>query len=296
MRRFRPTFTLRYLYACRPRINISVNMSDLSGKVALITGASSGIGAATAILFARLGVKLSLTGRNEVNLQRICDECARVGPADTQPPLTVVAELSCEADVINLVDATVKKFGRLDILVNNAGIAELGTIETTSLEQYDRVMGVNVRAAFQLTMLCAPHLIATGGNVVNVSGVSGTRSIAGFLVLCMSKSAVDQMTSCTALELAPKGVRVNSVNPGVIVTEGFVQAATSVYAEQYAEFMERQKETHPLGRVGEAEEVAQAITFLASSNSASFITGQHLHVDGGLHLASLTSLVYSESK
>jgi len=144
-------------------------MDDLSGKVALITGASSGIGAATALLFARRGAKLSLSGRNEVNLQRVGDECARAG---TERPLVVVAELTCEPDVANLVDATVKKFGRLDILVNNAGILDLGSIETTSLEQYDREMGVNVRAAFQLTTLCVPHLIATRGNVVNVSSIA----------------------------------------------------------------------------------------------------------------------------
>ena len=94
-------------------------MSDLKGKVALITGASSGIGAATAIVFARLGAKLSLTGRNEVNLKLTSDECVRVQPADTEQPLMVLAELTSEADVINLVDATIKKFGRLDILVNN---------------------------------------------------------------------------------------------------------------------------------------------------------------------------------
>jgi len=257
-------------------------MDDLNGKVALITGASSGIGAATAILFARRGAKLSLTGRNEVNLQRVGDECVRVGPANTERPLMVVADLSCEADVNNLADATIKKFGRLDILVNNAGIAELGTIETTSLEQFDRVMRVNLRAAFQLTMLCVPHLIATRGNIVNVSSIIGSRSLAGMLVCSMSKSAMDQMTACTALELASKGVRVNSVNPGVIDTPAVPRMGMS--DEQLAKFFEHQKEVHPLGRVGDAEEVAQAIAFLASS-SASFITGEHLHVDGGRHAA-----------
>jgi len=188
-------------------------MNDLNGKVALITGASSGIGAATAILFARRGAKLSLTGRNEVNLQRVGDQCVRVGPANTERPLMVVADLSREEDVTKLVDATVKNFGRLDILINNAGIVEFDSIETTSLEQYDRVMGLNLRAAFQLTTLCVPHLIATGGNIVNVStNLTGTRSMSGLVVYCMSKSAVDQMTGCAALELASKGVRVNSVN------------------------------------------------------------------------------------
>ena len=265
-----------------PRSN-NIAMDELNGKVALITGASSGIGAATAILFARRGAKLSLTGRNEVNLQRVCDDCVRVGPANTERPLIVVADLGCEADVTKLADATVKKFGRLDILVNNAGSPEFGTIETASLEQFDRAMRVNLRAVFQLTMLCVPHLIATRGNIVNVSSIAGTRSLAGILVSSMAKSAIDQMTSCTALELASKGVRVNSVNPGVIDTGIFTRSA-GMSDEDHTQFLEHHKTTHPLGRVGDAEEVAQSIAFLASS-SASFITGEHLHVDGGWHAA-----------
>jgi len=260
-------------------------MFDLKGKVTLITGASSGIGAATAVLFARLGAKLVLSGRNEANLQRTCDECVRVCPADAEQPLLVTANMYSEADVANLVDATTKKFGRLDILVNNAGVTEFGTIETTSLEQYDRVMNVNVRATYQLTMLCVPHLITTRGNIVNVSSINGTRSFPGDLAYGMSKAALDQMTSCTALELASKGVRVNSVNPGVIVTE--IHKRGGMSDDDYAKFLEHQTETaHPLGRVGDVEEVAQAIAFLASGN-ASFITGEHLHLDGGRHATCL---------
>jgi len=152
------------------------------------------------------------------------------------------------------------------------------------LEQYDRVMNITVRSAYQLTMLCVPHLITTCGNIVNVSSVTGTRSFPGVLAYCMAKSAVDQMTSCTALELASKGVRVNSVNPGVIVTE--VHKRGGLSDDAYAKFLEHSKTTHPLGRVGDAEEVAQAIAFLASSN-ASFITGEHLHIDGGRHATCL---------
>ena len=135
-------------------------MCNLTGKVALITGASSGIGAATAVLFARLGAKLAITGRNEANLQRTCDECVRVAPAQAEQPLMIIADLRSESDVARLVDTTITKFGRLGILVNNAGIGEFDTIETTSLEQYDRIMNVNVRSVYQLTMLCVPHLIA----------------------------------------------------------------------------------------------------------------------------------------
>lgn len=259
-------------------------MSDLNGKVTLITGASSGIGAATAVLFARSGAKLALSGRNEVNLQHTRDECVRVLPAGADQPLLVIADMCSEADVARLVDTTIEKFGRLDILINSAGIIEFGSIETTSLEQYDRVMNVSVRSAYQLTMLCVPHLIATRGSIVNVSSVTGTRSFPGLLAYCMAKAAVDQMTCCTALELASKGVRVNSVNPGVTVTE--VHKRGGLSDDDYAKFLEHSKTTHPLGRVGNVVEVAQAIAFLASGSS-SFITGEHLHIDGGRHATCL---------
>jgi len=255
-------------------------MSDLSlgGKVALITGASSGIGEETAKLFARRGAKLALTGRNEVNLQRVKDECIALGPDGAEHPLTVIVDLSSEADVINLVDTTIKKFGRLDILVNNAGIFEFGTIESTSLEQYDRIMRVNVRSVYQLTMLCVPHLIAARGNIVNVSSVYGMRSVAGNIAYCMSKSAIDQLTNCTALELASKGVRVNSVNPGFTNTPAVRQDGMS--DDDLAKLHEYFAGVHPLGRIGEPDDIAQSIAFLASSD-ASFITGEHLFVAGG---------------
>lgn len=254
----------------------STMMSSLSGKVALITGASSGIGAAAAVLFARLGAKLALTGRNESNLQKVGKDCSGHGDA----PLLLVGDLTCEEDAKRIIDDTVKRFGRLDVLVNNAGILELGSIETTSLEQYDRVMNVNVRTVYHLTMLAVPHLIKTQGSIVNVSSVNGTRSFSGVLAYCLSKSALDQLTRCTALELASKKIRVNSVNPGVIITD--LQRRGGLDEETYQKFLERSKETHPLGRAGEPEEVARAIAFLASDD-ASFITGEHIHIDGGRH-------------
>lgn len=257
-------------------------MCDLKDKVALITGASSGIGAGTAIRFAKLGAKLSLNGRDEENLKKIAEECKK------QPGCTevfmVVGDVTKEADAQKILDSTIDKYGKLDILVNSAGILRQGTIETTSLEQYDEVMNVNMRSIYHLTMLAVPHLIKTKGNVVNVSSVNGIRSFPGVLAYNISKSALDQFTRCTALELASKGVRVNSVNPGVIITN--VHKRGYMNDEQYAKFLERTPETHPLGRPGQPDEVARTIAFLASEAS-SFITGAQLPVDGGRHATCL---------
>ncbi|OQV11704.1 putative 3-oxoacyl-[acyl-carrier-protein] reductase FabG [Hypsibius exemplaris] len=250
----------------------------LLGKVALITGASSGIGAATSILFAKLGAKLSLTGRNIQNLEEVARQCAE--HSQHGAPFLVAGELTDEADVENIVKKTLANFGSLDILVNNAGVLETGSIENTSLEKFDKVMNCNVRAIFHLTTLCVPHLISTKGNIVNVSSVNGIRAFAGVLAYNISKSAVDQFTRCVALELAPKQVRVNSVNPGVVITE--LQKRGGMDQAAYAAFLERAKTTHALGRPGEPHEVADAIAFLAS-DAASFITGANLPVDGGRH-------------
>ena len=150
----------------------------LSGKVALITGASSGIGAATAVLFSKLGANVSLTGRNVENLQKTAQACQQAASEGNQKkPLLIQADLMSEDDTSKLVDKTVAEFGKLDILVNNAGVLEMGTIENSSLEQYDRIMNVNVRAIYQLTMLATPELVKTKGNVVNISSVNGIRSV-----------------------------------------------------------------------------------------------------------------------
>ncbi|KAK2150223.1 hypothetical protein NP493_2838g00006 [Ridgeia piscesae] len=241
-------------------------------------GASSGIGAATAVLFSKLGAKLALTGRNEENLKKTVEQCEKELP--TNKPLLVLGDLSKETDTKSIMEKTVKHYGKLDVLVNNAGILEFGSIEDTSLDQYDRVMGVNVRSMYHLTMLAVPHLIDTRGNIINVSSVNGLRSFPNVLAYNVSKSAVDQFTRCVALELAAKQVRVNSVNPGVTITD--LQKRGGLTEEKYLQFLERSKTTHALGRPGNVDEVASAIAFLAS-DSASFITGVQLPVDGGRH-------------
>ncbi|XP_056274162.1 3-oxoacyl-[acyl-carrier-protein] reductase FabG-like [Pseudoliparis swirei] len=253
-------------------------VSSLKGKVALITGASSGIGAGTSVLFARLGALLALSGRDLDNLKEVAKRCTDGGAA--AEPLLVPGDLTDEDTVRKTVAQTVAHFGRLDVLVNSAGILAMGSIETTDLAQYDLIMNVNVRTVYHLTQLCVPHLIRTKGSIVNVSSVNGQRAFPGVLAYCMSKSAIDQFTCCTALELAPKQVRVNSVCPGVIVTE--VHKRAGLDEDQYAQFLEKCKQTHALGRPGQVDEVAQSIAFLAS-DAASFITGVNLPVDGGRH-------------
>lgn len=253
---------------------------NLSGKVAIITGATSGIGWSTAKLFARLGARLSLSGRREDKLKVIAEKCQEYMPPDTkilQTPGDLIDTKLAET----LVETTSKKFGKIDILVNCAGIIGNGSIETTSLEQYDEMFAINVRSVFHLMSLAVPHLIISKGNVVNVSSVTGIRSFPNVLAYCMSKSAVDQLTYCSALELASNQVRVNAVNPGVVITE--LQKRGGMSEEAYRVFLEHSKTTHPLGRVGNPEEVAKTIAFLAS-DAASFITGATLPVDGGRHL------------
>jgi len=250
---------------------------SFEGKVILITGASTGIGAGTAIHLAQLGASLSITGRNKQNLDKVAKECS---PSKT---LIITGDLSNENDVKNIIDSTIRHYGKLDILINNAGVAELGSIETTSLEQYDNIFNINVRSVYQLTALAVPHLIKTKGNIVNVSSVMGLRSCVGLLSYCMSKAALDQFTRCVALELASKQVRVNSVNPGVIATD--IMKRRGVSEEQLESFYEYCKTTHPLGRIGDVSEVARTIAFLASDN-AGYITGATLPVDGGKHAMS----------
>lgn len=250
---------------------------NFAGKVILITGASSGIGAATAVKFAKLGALLALNGRNVENLEQIAQQCTDVGKCK---PHLVVGDISKEADTKRIWEETIRTHNKLDVLVNNAGIIETGTIENTSLEQYDRVMNINLRAMYHLTMLAVPELIKSKGNIVNVSSVNGIRSFPGVLAYNISKMGVDQFTRCVALELAAKGVRANCVNPGVTVTN--LHKRGGMNAETYSKFLEHSKTTHAMGRPGKADEVANAITFLAS-DLASFTTGVSLAIDGGRH-------------
>lgn len=247
---------------------------ELDGRRALVTGATSGIGRATALRFAEEGARVALVGRSAEGLSEVAAQVRERGGESVE----VRADLTVEEDATRAVSETVEKLGGLDVLVNAAGIISNGTVETTTLADWDAMMNVNLRSVFQLMQLCAPHLEKRPGNVVNVSSVTGLRAFPGVLAYCVSKAGVDQLTRCAALELAPKRVRVNAVNPGVVVTQ--IHRRGGMDEQKYAAFLEHSKTTHPIGRVGTPEEVAELILFLASDRAA-WITGATYSIDGG---------------
>ncbi len=251
-----------------------MNEKEFNGKVAFVTGATSGIGQACAVAFAAAGAKVVCVGRKTEALQDVEQKMRETG----SEALTIEADLSREDEAQRAVQKAIEVFGGIDILVNAAGHLSSGTIENTSLEAWDDMMNVNVRAPFQLMQKALPSLIERRGNVVNVSSVTGLRAFPGVLAYCVSKAALDQLTRCSALELAAKGVRVNAVNPGVVVTE--IHKRGGMNEEAYAAFLEHSKTTHPLGRTGRPEEIAALVLYLAS-NQASWITGATYSIDGG---------------
>lgn len=251
-----------------------MNERQFNGKVAFVTGATSGIGQACAIAFAKAGAKVVCVGRKAEALEDVEQKIHELG-AET---LTINSDLARENEAQRVVEQAIQGFGGIDVLVNAAGHLSNGTIENTSLAAWDEMMNVNVRAPFQLMQKALPSLIERRGNIVNVSSVTGLRAFPGVLAYCVSKAALDQLTRCSALELAAKGVRVNAVNPGVVVTE--IHKRGGMSDEAYAAFLEHSKTTHPLGRTGRPEEIAALVLYLASEQ-ASWITGATYSIDGG---------------
>jgi NAD(P)-dependent dehydrogenase (short-subunit alcohol dehydrogenase family) len=247
------------------------------GKSVVVTGATSGIGRATAEAFARESASIVLVGRNESVLK----ETEAIVRAGGGKAAACAVDLTLPVSADTVVKAALDAYGQIDVLVNAAGVIASGTLEQTTDAIWDEMIAVNLSAPFRLMRAAAPHLRARRGAVVNVSSVNGLRSFPGVLAYCVSKAGVDHLTRCAAIEMAPLGVRVNAVNPGVTVTN--LHRRSGMDEERYAAFLERSKETHPLGRPGKPDEIAELIVFLASERAA-WMTGETIPIDGGRHL------------
>lgn len=243
-------------------------------KVILVTGASSGIGADAARHLAKLGGKLCLVGRNEKLLNEVAEEIKVSG--SLVQPLVIVADVAKDAE--RIISEAVKHFGKLDVLINNAGIYQKDSADDFNITQFDDILNTNLRAVAILTSLAVPHLEKTKGNIVNVSSIAGLKPLKATLSYCVSKAALDQFTKCAAVDLAPKGIRVNSINPAMIRTP--ILGKTGLRADEVEKLIEAGKGFHPIGRIGETSDTSVAIAYVAC-DSASFITGVLLPVDGG---------------
>jgi NAD(P)-dependent dehydrogenase (short-subunit alcohol dehydrogenase family) len=255
----------------------------------VVTGASSGIGRAAAIRLAADGFRVLAVGRDEHALAEVCGEIARhqsaTGPTGPCETLSVDVTSDDAPRVIrDRVHAMSAGAEGLDALVNAAGIIASADIATTTDAAWDQMMTINVRAPFRLIREFVPALEVRKGSVVNLSSVAGTRVFPNVLAYCVSKAAVDQLTRAAAIDLAPKGVRVNAVNPGVVVTN--LHRRSGMDDTRYAAFLEHSKTTHPLGRPGTPDEIAALIAYLVSP-AAGWVTGETIAIDGGRHLTCL---------
>jgi len=249
----------------------------LKDKVALVTGAASGIGLATAALFGQEGAKVMCGDVDAEGAERVAQQITDGGGEAA----SLQADVSQAADVERMVRQTVERWGRLDVLVNNAGILFLMPLTQVPEEEWDRVMSINLKGVYLGCKYAIPQMVSQGkGTIVNTASIAGLRGFATFDTYGASKGGVVQLTKALAVEFARMNVRVNCVCPGVIDT-AFVDNTVVEQGLDKAEFVATLGEGHPMGRIGRPEEVAAAILFL-SSDEASFITGVALPVDGGV--------------
>ncbi|XP_073948806.1 3-oxoacyl-[acyl-carrier-protein] reductase FabG-like [Choristoneura fumiferana] len=250
---------------------------SLFGKVAIVTGAGAGIGAATAVLFASEGASVALVDLNETSLNNVAQQCVVHG----KPPLSIKADVTNEVEAETIISKTIEYFGQIDILVNNAAIFKMALItDSDMLRQFDSVMNTNLRSVVLLTNLAAPHLKATKGNIVNVSSVTSRWMRVKVASYCVSKAGLEHFTRCAALELADLGVRVNSVIPGPVRTHMLANALNTVSDNDKAWDAKR---STALGRLSEPVEIADVILFLASPKARG-ITGSAYVSDNGFLL------------
>jgi len=249
-----------------------MNNKTFSGKVALVTGGTSGIGKTTAIEFARAGAKVVLTGRREKEGAQVIAEIKKLDGAAA----FVRADVAKDADVKRMVDFAVEKFGRLDVAFNNAGVEWMGSLDQATEAEYRRVFDINVWGVLNSMRHEIPAMLKTGGGaIVNTSAVAGHVGMGQVSIYIASKHAVEGLTKALALEFAKQNIRINAVAPGAIATEMFDR-----FAGKHSEVLDSLKSLIPVGRIGASEEIAAAVLYLCSDN-AKFTTSTSLVVDGG---------------
>ncbi|XP_063378661.1 3-oxoacyl-[acyl-carrier-protein] reductase FabG-like [Cydia fagiglandana] len=250
---------------------------SFAGKVAIVTGAASGIGAATVKALAREGAKVALVDMDEVKLQEVAKQCEQHG----NNPLMIRADITQDEDIRTIVKRTIDNFGELDVLVNNAGTTRHSSIiDENFMEHFDVLINTNLRSMVYLTHLAAPHLIKTKGNIVNLTSIVALRVLLGNLsAYAVSKAGVAHFTRCVALDLAPHGVRVNAVAPGGTKTNIIENAGLS----NVEATMEVWRNKHTvLKKLSEPEEIADVILFLASDKARSVTGSTYVCDNGGL--------------
>jgi NAD(P)-dependent dehydrogenase (short-subunit alcohol dehydrogenase family) len=248
-------------------------MNEFQGKVALVTGGTSGIGRAAAIAYAREGAKVVVAGRRAAE----GEETVRLVRAQGREATFVPTDVAQEAQVKNLIGRTLEQFGRLDFAFNNAGIEqEPRPFLEQTVETYDQIMDINVKGVWLSMRHEIPAMLKSGGGaIVNTSSVFGVISFPGIEVYVASKHAVIGMTKSAAVEFGKQGIRINVVLPGVIETDMYRR-----FVGENAERKAALTAGHPIGRIGTPEEIADAVIWLSSSRS-SFVIGHSLLVDGG---------------
>jgi 3-oxoacyl-[acyl-carrier protein] reductase len=248
-------------------------MSELTGKVAIVTGASKGIGAGIAKHLAAAGAAVAV---NYASSREGADKVVAEITAKGGKAIAVHGDVAKKADVTKLVDATLASFGRLDILVNNAGVFRFAPLEDVTEEEFHREFDINVLGIILATQAAEKHFGADGGSVINITSVAGRSAIPTSVVYSATKAAIDSITRVLAAELGPKKIRVNAIAPGVTVTEGY--EAMGEVAKGFEAYALSQT---PLGRVATPDDIAKVAVFLASEQSA-WITGDVITASGGL--------------
>ncbi len=247
-------------------------MSKLTGKVAVVTGASKGIGAAIAKHFAAEGASVVVNySSSKEGADKIVNEITKKGGK----AIAVQANVAKKSEIEKLFSEAKKSFGKVDILVNNAGVYEFAPIEDVTEEHFDKMFDLNVRGLVLASKESVKHFGTTGGSIINISSVASTSAPATASVYSGTKGAVDTITKALANELGSRKIRVNAINPGMVETEG---VHTAGFAE--SEFRKQYEAQTPLGRIGQPEDIAPAAVFFASEDSA-WITGQTLSITGG---------------